>query len=244
MIHRFKAAVAAFSNPSLVKTTKKNFRSLQNRISALESLSRIDGSLASALDEMDTGFKKKPNRWERISKIADQALAQGGVASGVMLEIGGRRNPRNQHFSNFKYFALDLKESTNNGVQVEIGDITDCPHIPDNTYDFVFSVDVFEHINKPWLAGKEITRILKPGGLTVHSTLFAWRYHPCPGDYFRYTPEGLAGLFPDLDLIHKSFDYTERRRNMIGTGSSEVKQDVIGGWRENVRVNYAGKKPS
>ena len=202
-----------------------------------------EASAKAVLAKLDEEYKKHPGRWPRIKKITDDALKQAGISGGVMLEIGGRQNPRNNDFTSFSYFALDLEEQPDSPVAVEVGDITKCPHIPDNTYDFIFSLDVFEHINRPWLAGQEIARILKPGGVTVHSTLFSWRYHPCPGDYFRYTPEGLAELFPELECIHKSFDYTERRRNIIGKDSNRMKPDSIGGWRENVRVNYAGIKP-
>ena len=159
-----------------------------------------------------------------------------------MLEIGGRENPRKDAFKAFDYFALDLAEHPKSTVPVEVGDITDCKHIPDGSYDFIFSLDVFEHIHQPFMAGSEITRLLRPGGVSVHSTLFSWRYHPCPGDYFRYTPEGLKALFPDLVCLGADFDYTERRRNIIGKHGNRMAPDKLGGWRENVRVNYAGLK--
>mgnify|MGYP001231000393 CR=1 FL=1 len=210
--------------------------------SAFATQSNVPTGYESQIKALDEEYKKYPNRWKRIKKITNSALQQAGISSGIMLEIGGRVNPRRDDFPTFEYQALDLAQHPESTVTVTIGDITNCPQIPDNTYDFIFSVDVFEHINRPWLAGSEIARILKPGGVTVHSTLFAWRYHPCPGDYFRYTPEGLASLFPVLECIHKSFDYAERRRNMLGKGDNKVVPDAFGGWRENVRVNYAGIK--
>lgn len=174
-------------------------------------------------------WKKAPNRWERIKRITRKALAKAGVTGGVMLEIGGRLNPRKKDFPEFTYYALDLKDARGADVEVAVGNITNCPHIPDESYDFIFSHDVFEHIDKPWLAAREIQRLLRPGGVTVHSTLFSWRYHPCPIDYWRYSPEGLKSLFDGLECIHADFDYTERRRNMLGQGGNRVEPNALGG---------------
>ncbi len=189
-------------------------------------------------------YKSAPDRWVRIKAITDKVLADAGLAEGKLLEIGGRFNPRNQEFPGFDYTALDLKKAPGkDGVAVLAGDITNCPHLPDASFDFILSVDVFEHIATPWLAGQEIVRLLRPGGVTVHSTLFAWRYHPCPIDYWRYSPAGLASLFEGLTTLHADFDHTERRRNMLGRDGNAIEPDALGGWRENVRVTYAGQKP-
>jgi len=152
-------------------------------------------------------------------------------------------NPRDKDFPMFNYHSLDLDGAPGGVSNTMIGDLTNCPHIPDESFDFIFSFDVFEHIDKPWLAGEETRRLLRPGGVTVHSTLFSWRYHPCPIDYFRYTAEGLKSLFGDLECLHSAFDYTERRRDVRGQGGNAMTPDSFGGWRENVRVNYAGRKP-
>lgn len=40
---------------------------------------------------------------------------------------------------------------------------------PDNTFDAVYAIEVFEHLGRPFDAMAEIHRILKPGGLIVFS---------------------------------------------------------------------------
>ena len=206
----------------------------------------VSASAAQRLRQI--GVEKKawrdaPSRWDRVYEITQAALTTADLRGGTMLEIGGRLQPRNEDFPAFTYHALDLKDAPGAGIHVAVGDITHCPHIPDNSYDFIFSLDVFEHINKPWLAAAEIQRLLKPGGVTVHSTLFAWRYHPCPIDYWRYSAEGLKSLFDGLECLHADFDTTERRRDLRGQDGNAVALDALGGWRENIRVNYAGMKP-
>lgn len=60
------------------------------------------------------------------------------------------------------------------------------------TFDFAFADVVFEHIEgNPWNAYKEISRVLKPGGFIVLSTAFMFPFHPCPGDFWRFTESGL-----------------------------------------------------
>ena len=64
----------------------------------------------------------------------------------------------------------------------------------DNTFDWVVSDQVLEHIQgDPQVAIDEVLRVLKPGGYMVHTTCFLIPYHG-PGDYWRYSPEGLAHL--------------------------------------------------
>lgn len=225
---RLAAAMAAFQDPSRLLPEAAD----QN--TGAQTLQRIQ--------KTSSEWSKGPNRWARVSALAHDALKKANLTQGHMLEIGGRLNPRNKDFPGFEYSALDLKNAPGRGVKVEVGDITNCPHIPDESFDFIFSLDVFEHIDKPWLAGGEIQRLLRPGGVTMHSTLFSWRYHPCPIDYWRYSPDGLRSLFPDLICLHADFDMVERRRDIRGQDGNALKIDAFGGWRENVRVNYVGLK--
>ena len=188
-------------------------------------------------------YKKSPARADRIFEHFWDYVEQAGIASGHVVEIGGRKNPIGQRLdrTRFTYNDFDIAQTTKESI---VADITDCPQIPDHFCDIVMSVDVFEHIKRPWLAAKEISRILKPGGIVYTSTLFSWRYHPCPIDYWRFSPDCLTFLFEDLTTIASDFDVTERRRNMLGRGRSQLRQDAFGGWRENWRVFHVGRKDS
>jgi 2-polyprenyl-3-methyl-5-hydroxy-6-metoxy-1,4-benzoquinol methylase len=88
-----------------------------------------------------------------------------------VLEIGGRGNPYQETiFKNYDHHSIDIKKTDANVIVV---DITHCPELDSEQYDFILSVDVFEHINAPWLAATEITRLLKPNGVTYQSTFFS-----------------------------------------------------------------------
>jgi SAM-dependent methyltransferase len=199
------------------------------------------------LDRLERRWRKGPVRDERINDHLRAVLDQAGVTGGRVLEIGGRRHPRGGVFGpGYSYRNLDLVGGDDNDDDGTIvGDITACPEIKDSYYDVVVSVDVFEHIDRPWLAASEITRILAPGGVAYTSTLFSWRYHPCPIDFWRFTPDALTFLFADLAVLDQGFDLTERRRDIRTKARADpMPLDALGGWRENVRAFHAGLKPA
>ena len=73
---------------------------------------------------------------------------------------------------------------------------------PDNTFAAVVSDQVFEHIEcLPSEAAAEVFRVLKPGGLAIHTTCFLTPEHGSGrvddldnGDFWRFTPSGLGRL--------------------------------------------------
>ena len=75
----------------------------------------------------------------------------------------------------------------------------------DDQFDFVYSHQVLEHIPKPWLAGAELVRVLRPGGIGIHTTCDYNPRHGLPAfnDYYRFLPDGLAQLFEGVEVLVK-----------------------------------------
>jgi SAM-dependent methyltransferase len=66
---------------------------------------------------------------------------------------------------------------------------------PDCSYDFVLSDQVLEHVEgDPGRAVDESWRVLRPGGIAVHTTCFINPIHGSPGDFWRFTPAALRLL--------------------------------------------------
>lgn len=78
--------------------------------------------------------------------------------------------------------------------------------IPHNAFDVVYSHQVLEHVPKPWLAGGELVRVLKHGGIGIHTTCAYNPRHgpPAFNDYYRFLPDGLAELFDGVDVLVKT----------------------------------------
>lgn len=85
-------------------------------------------------------------------------------------------------------------------------DAQDLSRIADNQYDLVYSNQVLEHIPKPWLTAAEMVRVLKPGGIGLHTTCAFNPLHgpPAFNDYYRFLPDGLAELFGGVKVLVKA----------------------------------------
>ena len=79
----------------------------------------------------------------------------------------------------------------------------------DDSYDAVICLEVLEHCADPFAASRELLRILRPGGALFLTVPFLTGYHGHPDsgsgshseypDYWRFTHQGLARMFSDLD---------------------------------------------
>jgi SAM-dependent methyltransferase len=73
-------------------------------------------------------------------------------------------------------------------------DLLNLPYA-DASFDAVCADQVLEHIEgDPFRAIDETFRVLKPGGLAVHTTCFLLDRHGHPQDFWRYTPNALRLL--------------------------------------------------
>ena len=72
-----------------------------------------------------------------------------------------------------------IKSITDSTVQFHQGDITQATGFAPNSFDIVYSSSVIEHIGDLGAACIEISRLLKPGGLSIHS--YDPYFHPAGG---------------------------------------------------------------
>lgn len=71
----------------------------------------------------------------------------------------------------------------------------------DNSFDFVISDQVVEHLENPKKAIFESYRVLKKGGIAIHTTCFMREIHPFPEDFWRFSPDALKYLCMDFSEI-------------------------------------------
>lgn len=178
-------------------------------------------------------------------RIARRCLQAKGIESGRMAEIGASigDNARGA-FSGFEYTNIDIQ--SNDALPTLVLDICDpSADVPEGQFDFVVSRWVFEHLAAPWRAAERICRMLRPGGVVLTVTVFAWRYHPVPRDYWRFSPDALRYIFGGLAELESGFVDAFRRGNDRGVypnGGDAVPLDAHGGWLEKWAVYHVGWK--
>jgi len=81
--------------------------------------------------------------------------------------------------------------------------VADAHSIPfaDASFDFVYSMAVFEHLHTPWVVADEIFRVLKPGGRVYVLAAFFQHIHAYPHHYFNMTDMGLRRVFSRFEHI-------------------------------------------
>jgi SAM-dependent methyltransferase len=83
----------------------------------------------------------------------------------------------------------------------------------DDSFDYIVSDQVLEHVEgDPYQAIGECHRVLRRGGIALHTTCFINPVHDAPKDFWRFTPEALS-------LLHR--DWTEIIE-VGGWGNSQV----------------------
>jgi len=81
-----------------------------------------------------------------------------------------------------------------------VADIANLP-LQDESCDLVINISVLEHVPDPAPVLREIRRVLKPGGLIYTDVPFVVGYHASPGDYSRWTDEGVLRLHAGFETL-------------------------------------------
>ncbi len=88
------------------------------------------------------------------------------------------------------------------GVQYPEVDMQNLPY-KDNSFDFVISDQVIEHLEDPKKAVEELYRVLKVGGIAIHTTCLINYIHLCPKDFWRFSSDALRYLCKDFsEILH------------------------------------------
>ena len=132
------------------------------------------------------------------------------MTKGVLLDVGCGRKP---YEAIFKPFVSEYIGIENETTYVETADAEssaadyyyDGSRLPfdDSSFDTIISVSVFEHTPDPQFLFKEMTRVLKHGGIMIIHVPFSFRLHEEPHDYYRFTCHALRALCETNNLYVK-----------------------------------------
>ena len=104
--------------------------------------------------------------------------------------------------------SIDFDDTKNPDLVMDITNL----QFDEKTFDFVFMLEVLEHVPEPAKAMTEAHRCLRPGGKLFMSTPFVFGIHDAPHDYFRYTKYGLQYLTKHFESV----EITERNNYIFG----------------------------
>lgn len=114
-----------------------------------------------------------------------------------VLEVGSRMtNPRawwivNRDLAKGAWLGIDMQPG--DGVDM-VADIHNLPKEWEGRFTGLLCSEVLEHVREPWVALKELHRVMAPGSTIIVTTLFAFPEHGFPDDYYRYSASGLKFL--------------------------------------------------
>jgi len=166
-----------------------------------------------------TGENNKPNvyiqnmnylNWKYLGKSMQKSLK---YLNGKCVDIGSGNSPYKQSILDKvdSYIAIDKAKVHKNMFQTSKekfidADIKDLP-FDDASIDTIILTQVLEHIDEPYKAISEVSRILKKDGVLILSVPFIYQAHAVRYDYFRFSEYALRKLLKDYDYEILEFHY-------------------------------------
>jgi len=154
---------------------KSIFRRTLRLLPGYPVLRRLYGSIREIFEGTNDGER----HWTRIVPNREIRKFIDGLSPGDLktLEISGATWGRKVSFKSYR--------------SVHFPDFDICQSSLDETFDLIIAEHVFEHLLWPYRAGRNIYKMLNPGGWFLVETPFLVRVHNVPVDCSRWTETGL-----------------------------------------------------
>ncbi len=156
--------------------------------------------------------------------------ANAATLHGKLLDFGCGSKPYKHLFDVSSYVGLDIKESGHGRQHDAIDVFYDGKEIPfkDNSFDCVFSSEVFEHVFNLDTVIKEINRVCKMDGKLLITLPFIWEEHEIPFDFARYTSFGIKHILETAGFeVIKQTKTTSYIETLVQLWSSYVHQYIL-----------------
>ncbi|MBI3815605.1 MAG: methyltransferase domain-containing protein, partial [Nitrospinae bacterium] len=140
-------------------------------------------------------------KWCWGMKISDQLILESIYKArenirGILLDIGCGKKPYHPLLSHktVKWIGIDRPITHSGPPSADI--FGDGKYLPfgDESFDTILCTQVIEHIDEPDIFFKEISRVLKKGGMLIMTAPQTNWLHEEPHDYYRFTKYGLIYL--------------------------------------------------
>jgi SAM-dependent methyltransferase len=181
--------------------TGRDLRPQKPHFYSLGLSNHLSINLTNTFDSVDTS--RPVVTYQGPSAIRDSRelmseLSANVPSGGAVLDLGC--GPRDQfipiNYLGYHYVGIDYS----NSAADFLADAHAIPFKP-ASFDCVFSYAVLEHLHNPFIAIREIERVLKPDGFFIGT---ASQGEPFHDSFFHYTPWGLLSVVtsvPNLKLL-------------------------------------------
>lgn len=148
---------------------------------------------------------------------------------GRLLDFGCGAKPYRSLFQVDEYIGVDYKGEGHDHTNEEIDFFYDGKVLPfaNDSFDSVFSTEVFEHVFNLDDMLIEINRVMKPGGKLLITCPFAICEHEQPNDFARYTSFAIRHM-----LIEHGFEIVQQEK--LGTAQQALWQMRITYWNLHI----------
>lgn len=179
--------------------------------------------------------------WQQVeARHPRRVLEAGTLRSDAARPTHSRANF--PHVADSDYVRLDIRPGPDVDV---VGNLHALPPSWTNSFDCFLAIAVWEHLERPWIAAREVARVLAPGGVFFISTHQSFPIHGYPNDYFRFSRDALRLLFEDAGLTVDAVDYLHRAT--IVPPAEIVALDNVVRWNRTfpsyIQVEATGHKP-
>lgn len=151
-------------------------------------------------------FFIRKNLFTNINELAP-------LLTGRVLDFGCGAKPYRSSFVNCEeYIGCDIDMSGHSHENENVDCFYNGKTLPfqDESFDGIFSSEVFEHIFNLEDIIIELQRVLKTGGVMLVTLPFVWNEHEQPYDFGRYTSFGITDL-----LSRNGFEVIELRKSTL-----------------------------
>ncbi len=180
--------------------------------------------------------------WDRVGSTNPKSVLE----VGTLQSIPGRSTHSKHQFpevADANYVRLDIAKDCDVDF---VGDIHSLPSEWNSRFDCFIAEAVFEHLERPWIAAKEVSRVLAPGGTFHIATHQCFPIHGYPSDFFRFSKEALRLILEDAGLHVEVSQY--EHRCLIVPPENIVPDAGVGDWNKRfpayILVRAVGYKPT
>jgi 2-polyprenyl-3-methyl-5-hydroxy-6-metoxy-1,4-benzoquinol methylase len=163
-----------------------------------EKISKFDELALNSIRENIRFFQEMS--LARLSTLFTEKDKKGEAAQLLILDVAPQDHEFISSRAPYRTIVETIDIDPSSGATY-ICDITLNTGIEENRFDVIFCTEVLEHVSNPFLAIKEISRILKPGGWLFASSPFGFRIHGPLPDNWRFTEHGWRELLNDFSQV-------------------------------------------